>query len=229
FAPDRPGACNGKSKEKDKEGNPIEFKCGKIPTQNRKHVGLEYNVQLLDYCVNDAGFGKAAQGGIDIVALDNEPMLYRNTHRDMWCKGFTTDEFWERTVRAAEALKKVDPTVKLAGPALWGWTAYSLSSGDLDYREEHGLGWDKSSELPDLKKYGPFALEYMRRAAAYKQKHGRDLIDIFVFHAYPNTPKLEWGNRAQFADPSPELQEFRVRDVRKFWDESYRDPDTWMG
>jgi hypothetical protein len=43
------------------------------------------------------------------------------------------------------------------------------------------------------------------------------------------TTKLDWGNRAEFANPSPELQEFRVRDVRKFWDESYRDPDTWMG
>jgi hypothetical protein len=84
-------------------------------------------------------------------------------------------------------------------------------------------------KLPDYSKYGPFARDFMRRAAEYKKKTGKDLIDIYVFHGYPMTPKLDWGNKAAFAKPSPELQELRVRDVRKFWDESYRDPETWMG
>jgi hypothetical protein len=229
FAPDRPEACNGKLQEKDEAGNPVEFSCGKHPTQNGKHVDLEYNVELLKYCIQDAGFGKAAEGGIDVIALDNEPMLYPETHRDMWCKGFSYDEFWARTKRYAEMIKKVDPTVKIAGPGLWGWTAYSFASGDQEYREKHGLGWHEADKFPDYRKYGPFALDYMRRAAEYKKRTRRDLIDIFVFHGYPNTPKLGWDNRAQFANPSPELQEFRVRDVRKFWDEAYRDPDTWMG
>ncbi len=229
YAPDRDGACNGKSKKKDAEGKPIELRCGEHPTQNGKYVGIEYNVELLKYAVKDAGFGRADRGGIDIIALDNEPMLYRSTHRDLWCKGFSADEYWERTRKAAELLRQVDPSVKIAGPALWGWTAYSLSSGDLDYREKNGLGWDKVGEFPDFKKHGFFARDFMRRCAEYKQQTGRDLVDIFVFHGYPMTPKLDWGNRAEFANPSPELQEFRVRDVRKFWDESYRDPDTWMG
>jgi hypothetical protein len=156
-------------------------------------------------------------------------MLYIETHRDMICKGFSYDEYWARTKKYAELIRAADPSVKVAAPALWGWTAYMHSSGDMQYREEHGLGWDKSDKLPDFSKYGPFALDFMRRAAEYKKKNGRDLIDIFVFHGYPNTPKLGWDNRATFTNPTPELQELRVRDVRKFWDESYRDPDTWMG
>jgi hypothetical protein len=229
FAPDRPEACNGKLKQKDKEGKPIELRCGKHPTQNGKHVGLEYNVELVKYCVKDAGFGRADQGGIEFIALDNEPMLYIETHRDMWCKGFSYDEYWARTKKYAELIRAVDPSVKIAAPALWGWTAYSHASGDLQYRQEHGLGWDQTEKLPDYRKYGPFALDFMRRAAEYKKKTGRELVDIFVFHGYPMTPMLGWDNRAEFANPSAELQEFRVRDVRKFWDESYRDPHTWMG
>jgi hypothetical protein len=229
FAPDRPEACNGKLKQKDKEGKPIELRCGKEPTNNGKHVDSEYNVDLLRYCIKDAGFGTAAQGGIDIVALDNEPMLYIETHRDMWCKGFSADDYWARTVRTAESLHKVDPSVKVAGPALWGWTAYIHSSGDMQYRVEHDMGWGNNAKLPDYAKYGPFARDFMRRAAEYKKKNGRELIDIFVFHGYPMTKQLDWGNRDKFANPSPELQELRVRDVRKFWDESYRDPETWMG
>jgi hypothetical protein len=230
FAPDRPDACNGKSKQKDKEGKPIVMKCGqKHPTQNGKHVGLEYNVELVKYCIKDAGFGRAAQGGIDIIALDNEPGLYPETHRDMICKGFSNDEYWERTKKYAELIRAADPSVKIAAPAMWGWTEYSYSTADLEYREANGIGWDQTDKLPDYGKYGPFARDFMRRCAEYKKKTGKNLIDIFAFHGYPNTPKLGWDNRAQFANPSPELQELRVRDVRKFWDESYRDPDTWMG
>jgi hypothetical protein len=230
FAPDRPEACNGKSKQKDKEGKPIVLKCGqKHPTQNGKHVGLEYNVELVKYCIKDAGFGRADQGGIDVIALDNEPGLYPETHRDMICKGFSSDEYWERTKKYAELIRAADPTVKIAAPAMWGWTEYSYSTADLEYREAKGLGWHETDKLPDYGKYGPFARDFMRRCAEYKKKTGKNLIDIFVFHGYPMTTKLDWGNRAEFANPSPELQEFRVRDVRKFWDESYRDPDTWMG
>lgn len=230
FAPDRPGACNGKLKEKNKDGQQIELRCSKEhPTQNGKFVGIEYNVDLVKYCIKDAGFGRADQGGIAVIALDNEPMLYRQTHRDIWCKGFTYDEYWERTKKAAELIRKIDPTVKIAAPALWGWTGYIHSSGDLDYREEHGLGWDQAENLPDYKKYGPFALDFMRRCAEYKKKTGHDLVDLFVFHGYPMTTRLGWDHQADFVKPSPDLQEFRVRDVRKFWDESYRDPETWMG
>jgi len=228
YAPDRPEACNGKLKEKDKEGKPIEIRCGKIPTQNGKKVDLEYNVDLVKYCIKDAGFGRADQGGVDIIALDNEPMLYRSTHRDMVCKGFTNDEYWARTKKYAELIHQADPSVKIAAPSLWGWTAYTYSSGDQDYLEEHGLTWEEPDKLPDFSKYGPFARDFMRRCAEYKKKTGRDLIDIFSFHGYPMTPKLE-GDQAKFIHPTPELQEFRVRDVRKFWDESYRDPETWMG
>ena len=41
-----------------------------------------------------------------------------------------------------------------------------------------------------------------------------------IFHGYPMTPQLGWDNQAAFAHPTPALQELRVRDVRKFWDES---------
>lgn len=230
IAPDRGGACIGKSKKKDAEGKPIEYECSKEhPTQNGKEVGLEYNVELVKYCIDDAGFGRAADGGVQIIALDNEPMLYTETHRDMWCEPFTYDGYWERTKKYAEMIRKVDPTVKIAAPALWGWTAYSLATADQEYREEHDIPWHELDKLPDYGKYGPFALDFMRRCAEYKERTGHNLIDIFVFHGYPMTPQLDWGNQAAFADPTPELQEFRVRDVRKFWDESYRDPETWMG
>jgi hypothetical protein len=229
YAPDRPQACNGKLKTKDKDGKPISLRC-KGQSHNGKKVDLEYNVELVKYCIKDAGFGRADQGGVDIIALDNEPMLYRSTHCDMFCKGFGYDEYWERTTRYAELIRQADPTVKIAAPSVWGWTAYNHGSADVEYQEDNGIPWEEAEQkLPDYSKYGPFTLDFMRRCAAYKKETGHNLIDIFSFHGYPMTPKLDWANREAFLHPTPELQEFRVRDVRKFWDESYRDPDTWMG
>jgi hypothetical protein len=48
FAPDRSNACDGKLKEKDKQGRQIELRCSdEHPTQNGKHVGAGYNVDLV--------------------------------------------------------------------------------------------------------------------------------------------------------------------------------------
>ena len=41
----------------------------------------------------------------------------------------------------------------------------------------------------------------MKRCAAYKAKTGRNLIDIFVFHGYPMTPQLDYGNQAELRPP----------------------------
>ena len=157
-------------------------------------------------------------------------MLYPETHRDMWCKGFTNDEYWERTKKSAELIRAADPSREDRRPGHVGLDrVFVLVGRSRVSRGDTASVGTRSTSCRTTAKYGPFARDFMRRCAEYKKKTGKNLIDIFAFHGYPMTTKLDWGNRAQFANPSPELQEFRVRDVRKFWDESYRDPDTWMG
>ncbi|OGV58330.1 MAG: hypothetical protein A2X45_19235 [Lentisphaerae bacterium GWF2_50_93] len=233
YATDRPDAGNGTVWVKDDNGNIVKddkgkpksrfLRCGeRYPTQNGVYVGLEYNVELVKYCIEKIGAAKS--GGIKYICTDNEPMLYNSTHKDIWSESFSYDSYWERTKKYAELIRQADPDVKIAGPAVWGWTAYFYSNTDLDNREKQNLPWDSTKSWPDYGKYGPFIKDFMRRCAEYKKATGRNLIDIFDFHGYSLNSKIESGSMND-----PETMEIRCLDVRKFWDETYRDPYTWIG
>ena len=71
---------------------------------------------------------KKVAGRMDLYfALDNEPMLWHETHRDIRYSDPSLkdpklgyDELWQRTVAYASAIKKVAPEAKLFGPVAWG-------------------------------------------------------------------------------------------------------------
>ena len=70
-------------------------------------------------------------------ALDNEPMLWHDTHRDVRQQPLGAAELWEKTVQYAEAIKSADPKAKIAGFCSWGWADlyYSaLDRGNDEYR-----------------------------------------------------------------------------------------------
>jgi hypothetical protein len=62
--------------------------------------------------------------------LDNEPMLWNETHRDVHPRPTSYDELRNRTYRYAAAIKAVDPGAKTLGPAEWGWNGYFYSALD---------------------------------------------------------------------------------------------------
>ncbi|HRS15340.1 MAG TPA: glycoside hydrolase family 44 protein [Thermoanaerobaculaceae bacterium] len=69
-------------------------------------------------------FGTAASGGVTYYDLDNEPMLWYDTHRDVHPEPTSYDEMRDRTYIYGAAVKAADPTAKTLGPVVWGWTAY---------------------------------------------------------------------------------------------------------
>ena len=79
---------------------------------------------------------KKVAGRMDLYfALDNEPMLWHETHRDIRYSDPSLkdpklgyDELWQRTVAYASAIKKVAPEAKLFGPVAWGWCSYNYSA-----------------------------------------------------------------------------------------------------
>src|SRR6185295_15106158 len=91
---------------------------------------VEEQTRLLDFMVNDMKFGRAKDGGVKYIALDNEPALWNSTHRGMHPIGCSYDELWQRTRDYAAALKKIDPGVQIGGPASFGWTEYFYSGLD---------------------------------------------------------------------------------------------------
>ena len=113
-------------------------------------------------------------------ALDNEPMLWHETHRDVRPKPLGYDELWDRTVQYAEAIKQADPAAKVAGFCSWGWTDLFYSAAD-----EGGDGYAHAS--PTHRDHGgmPLAEWFIQKCGEYKRTHGKSLVDVFDFHWYP--------------------------------------------
>ena len=56
--------------------------------------------------------------------LDNEPVLWSFTHRDVHPNPTTYDELWSTFVTWGSAVRERYPHLEVHGPQSWGWCAY---------------------------------------------------------------------------------------------------------
>jgi hypothetical protein len=192
------------------------------PTDNAVAVGPEFIEEAVRFVVEHAGKADGSSGkkGVAYWALDNEPMIWHETHRDVRHEPLGYDELWERTVAYAEAIKKVDPTTKVAGFCSWGWTDLFYSSVDQ--------GKDNYRTLPDYKKHDkmPLGEWFIKKCGDYKKEHGKPLIDVFDFHWYPQGSAKGQGvymGKGRIE----ELCDLRMRSTRDLWDPKYQQ-ESWI-
>ncbi|QSQ28473.1 glycoside hydrolase family 44 protein [Pyxidicoccus parkwayensis] len=155
--------------------------------------------------------------GVQMYILDNEPMLWSSTHRDVFPEPLGYDELMKRTIEYGTAVRKADPEAVIAGPAEWGWTNYLWSAQDFapgkmthSDRRAHG-------DVPLL----PW---YLRQLRDYEKKTGTRILDVVDLHFYPQTNVgvgLE-GNTDKDTNAR------RIRSVRALWDPTYKD-ESWIG
>jgi hypothetical protein len=228
FARDRTDAGTGFVPGADGKAREIVLAPG--TSHNGKRVSPEQQTELLKYSVEQSGFGRAADGGIQFVCLDNEPMLWDASHRDLITTHLGYQDYWNHMLPYAERLKAIDPGVLLAAPALWGWTAYFYSAKDAHWvkTQNHGF-WDRE-RLPEYAlKHGktPFLAWWLGKVGEYRRQHGKALFDIVDIHTYPQMAMLARPREQQ--QNVPEVMEFRLESLRSLWDPDYRTTETWMG
>jgi hypothetical protein len=155
-----------------------------------------------------------------IYALDNEPMLWHATHRDVFPKGLSYDECLERGVALAKAIKGADPSGLVAGPCTWGWTDLMYSAADA--------GSDNYATKADHKAHGgkPFLAWYLAGMKSASTRAGKRLLDYVDVHFYPQGQAD--GQGVYTKSHSRVLQALRLRSTRGLWDRSYRD-ESWIG
>jgi hypothetical protein len=160
-------------------------------------------------------FGTAANGGVGFYNLDNEPMLWSETHRDIHPEPTTYDEIWERSAAYGAMIKATDPTAQILGPATWGWTAYFNSMADVealfgnpDQRAHDGI---------------PFTEWYLQQMATYEAENGVRLLDYLDLHYYPQGQGIALGTAG-----NEQTQAYRLRTTRSLWDPTYVD-ESWIG
>lgn len=154
---------------------------------------------------------------VDVYFLDNEPMLWHDTHRDVHPEPLGYDELLERTISYASAVKKVAPDALIAGPAEWGWPAYFHSA--IDAKAGFTL-------RPDRRKHGdvPLVEWWLQQLAAYEKKNGTRLVDVLDLHFYPQAKGLGVGTDG---NTDADTNALRIRSTRALWDPRYAD-ESWI-
>ncbi len=158
-------------------------------------------------------YGAAANGGVMFYNLDNEPMLWPSTHRDVHPALTTYDEMRDRTYQYAAAIKAADPGAKTLGPVVWGWCAYFYSA--LDECSPNGSDYQSHGQVG-------FVEWYLRQMRAYEQQHGVRILDYVDAHIYPQISGVYSENLG-----SASVQAARLRSTRSLWDRTYTD-ESWI-
>ena len=157
-------------------------------------------------------YGTAANGGVAYYGLDNEPMLWNSTHRDVHPTPTSYDEIRDRTWQYGAAVKSADPSALTLGPTVWGWCAYFYSA------------LDGCNSGADYAAHGntTFVPWYLQQMKGYEQLHGVRILDYLDLHYYPQSTGV-----ALAAAGSATTQAQRLRSTRSLWDPSYLD-ESWI-
>jgi hypothetical protein len=168
-----------------------------------------------------AEFGTATNGGVRFYALDNEPMLWNSTHRDVHPEPATYDEVWEKGWRAAEVIKQKDPTAEVLGPVTWGWC--DLFGSALDAVPTPQDPWN-CLDGPDRQSHGgvPFVQWYLRQACGNEHP---GLIDYLDIHYYPQGGVDGLGAAASSEDAATAAK--RLASVKELWHPTWV-ADSWI-
>ncbi len=167
-------------------------------------------------------YGNANQGGVAIWSLDNEPIWWDNTHRDIHPDPYTYDELLALDMKYAQAIKKADPTALVSGPVGDNWSSIWFSKKDIVSGQARGNYW---SNPVDRAAHGGVALLpwYLQQFRKYEQEHGERLLDYLDLHAYiqPSSVDAATDSNGATKAESDAIKSLRLAATREFWDPSY--------
>ncbi len=162
-----------------------------------------------------AKYGNAAQGGVAVWSLDNEPIWWMGNHKNIHLQPFTYDELAERGIRYAKAIKSGDRSAAVAGPVSAGYWDLFFSALDIKSGWGGPSPWKYWTNPVDRKAHGDIDLTawYLQQFAKAEQETGYRLLDYLDVHGYmPGTG----GDALDAASVAARLQSPRV-----FWDPNY--------
>ena len=195
---------------------------GVPPTDTSIAVDATWTSNWVNYLVSK--FGTAANGGVAVYDLDNEPTWWDAVHRDVHPAPFTYDEVTNNGIAHAAAIKAADPTAEVSGPVIDFWWAYFYSKKDIESGWTSGGGpcYQPWSNPIDRNAHGgvPLIEYYLQQFAAYQKTNGTRLLDYVDLHTYFAADNLAFSTGGD-----TQTQRVRLNSTRVFWDPTYTDPN----
>ena len=198
---------------------------GNDPTVTSIEVGPSWAGSWVAYLVGK--FGTAANGGVAVYDLDNEPSWWDATQRDVHPLPFTYDEVTNNGIATAQAIKTADPTAEVSGPVMDFWWDYFYSKKDVE------SGWNSGppcyspwSNPLDRTAHGgiPLIEYYLQQFKAHEATNNVRLLDYLDLHTYFAAQYN--GSSVAFATAGDTgAQQARLNSTRVFWDPTYTDPN----
>lgn len=183
---------------------------GNDPHDTSREVGPTFDMSWMAHIASRVG--TAAQGGVRFFALDNEPILWNSSHRDVHPAPVTYDELWQNTFNYASAIKAMDSKAEVFGPVTWGWC-------DL-----FGSAADSCANGPDRDSHGgmPLLEWYLQQVQNNERSTGVRLVDWVDIHYYPQAPAVTLSD-----NELPTVAARRLRSLQSLYDPSYVD-ESWI-
>jgi len=201
------------------------------PTDTSFQIDESWTTAWVKYLVGK--FGTAANGGVAIYDLDNEPTWWDAVHRDVhagqastptppYTGPFTYDEVTKKGLSYAAAIKAQDPSAEVSGPVIDSWLAYFYSKKDIE------TGWNSApcfcynGNPVDRMAHGdvPLIEYYLQQFQKSEATTGKRLLDYVDIHGYFAADGLGFA----LAGDTTAQQE-RLNSTRVFWDPTYTDPN----
>jgi len=147
--------------------------------------------------------------------FDNQPELWNSTHLEVQgATAVTSDQYIQKTVALAQALKAQFPNLVVFGPVNYGFEGLYSWQGELAATPS-GNNW-----FPD---------KYLTAIKAASTAFGKPLVDVYDFHWYSEATDGS-GNRV-INLPGPTLTPGQVDAIvqspRSLWDATYTE-NSWI-
>lgn len=195
--------------------NKVEFaKNAELSLEPDLNDGVVYMDEFVNYLVHTLG-NSQSENGIKGYSLDNEPALWRWTHQRMHPEQPRCDEIIERSKALASAVKNVDPSAEIFGPALFGYSAFVDFGSAPDWREVDQDG-----------KYRWFIDYYLDEMKKAEDETGARLLDVLDVHFYTEA-KGECGERSCDHYDREGCVAARLNSTRSLWEDGYKEK-SWI-
>jgi hypothetical protein len=191
-------------------------------------VPIDLNLHVGDFVTHLVGrFGTAASTGVRYYNLDNEPMLWNSTHRDVHPAAPGYDEVWTKGLAAASKIKSRDPGAEILGPDTWGWCDFWTSAKDAAAGD--------CLDGADRAAHGglPWPAWYMQQSCAnrFPTGHpaaGRLPVDWLDIHFYPQGDGVAGLSDNPSTEDDEATVEARLRSLRELYDPTWIS-ESWIG
>lgn len=190
-----------------------------VPVDLNAHVG-----DFVSHLVTR--FGSSATTGVRFYNLDNEPMLWDSTHRDVHPAPPGYDEVWTKGLAAAAKIKSRDPGALVLGPETWGWCDFWTSARDAAAGD--------CLTGPDRAAHGdlPWPAWYMQQSCANRLPAGHPAagklpVDWLDIHFYPQGNGVDGLSGNQSVEDGAAIVAARLRSLKELYSPTW-ESESWI-